>query len=796
MCNSDRNSFKNENYWQSIADDVLNHIPVIPSGEGRYNEWLHICMTAKCAGYTIEDVQKWSAENDTPDDAKWNSFPDSMTEYEARKELVSIAHKHGYSLPKITVNQTDYRERKKDTAVKIPHFTDATPKAQINWLSCDEIQAAARAKNLLSIMFQDKSICVCKGRFDIKSKKYIPDTAKIQFVKVADMTPDILSSYYNNKSGMYYQLNTVDDTKFLEYRKDKPYGSVKKEHISSYQYYYLESDLDTDTAPTQTDIDAFIEKQKNIIECLDLPWIAIVHSGNKSLHIVVRLDADSEKQFAERIKNIHSYCIGNGYNIDRAVKDCQRFGRFPYSGRGDKHQYIMAINDNPVSYQEWESRHPADLDNDTHGTPAQNTVDIFTSDGKKIDDGKFLVYLESIGYRSCEGENGEIMQVVIDGKFIERQKMSVIIADVSAKIKSELTSDQYSIFVKFAKNIKQNYLAMLQKIPLNVHQDTADEVYFYFKNGALKITANDTALIPYADIENYIWKDTLKSLSHDWQAGSSQGDWQTFCRDIMGDLHSDGTLKENPEKLKVLQSSIGYLLSRYKSRDNAKAILFTDRKADNSESTGGTGKSLLIRAIGELRAIGETDCRSPSVNSRFAWANYKAGQSIYCLQDIRKDFDCEDVYCKITDDFEVEKKCIDKYSVPFESSPKIVITSNFIPKGMMQVSTTRRIKILELENLFRGEEYTPINRYGHPFFYGWNNNKFAGEWDAFYNYMVECVQIYLREGLLTFTSEDLERKKILNSIPESIQAFYELWSGGHSMTGQEKYHIKELWNKY
>lgn len=64
------------------------------------------------------------------------------------------------------------------------------------------------------------------------------------------------------------------------------------------------------------------EKKNAVIKELELPVACLVHSGGKSLHAVVRVDAAeymgvSEKTIRRKIKESKKYIVGDGFVKER-----------------------------------------------------------------------------------------------------------------------------------------------------------------------------------------------------------------------------------------------------------------------------------------------------------------------------------------------------------------------------------------------------------------------------------------------------------------------------------------------
>ena len=54
-------------------------------------------------------------------------------------------------------------------------------------------------------------------------------------------------------------------------------------------------------------------------------------------------------------------------------------------------------------------------------------------------------------------------------------------------------------------------------------------------------------------------------------------------------------------------------------------------------------------------------------------------------------------------------------------------------------------------------DYEPIMEFGHNFFEDWDKE----EWNRFDNFMLECLMLYLEEGLVPYKKINLVKKKIV-----------------------------------
>lgn len=117
---------------------------------------------------------------------------------------------------------------------------------------------------------------------------------------------------------------------------------VSNTNVKEYRYALVESD---NIAP---------EKQLALIRELHLPCAAIVDSGNKSIHAIVKIDAGEDYQeYQRRVDFLYKTCTENGLTVDTQNKNASRLSRMPGVMRGKRKQWLIATNEGCASWGEW-----------------------------------------------------------------------------------------------------------------------------------------------------------------------------------------------------------------------------------------------------------------------------------------------------------------------------------------------------------------------------------------------------------------------------------------------------------
>ena len=313
-----------------------------------------------------------------------------------------------------------------------------------------------------------------------------------------------------------------------------------------------------------------------------------------------------------------------------------------------------------------------------------------------------------------------------------------------------------------AENLKffnEKYLNYLSPIHLRMIKDTKDTSYIPYKNGVLKVTKDSKKLIDYIDIDYYIWENQI--IPREWQeVDDYKNDFQNFVSKVTND---------DQQRTKALESTIGYLLHGYKDKSHQKAIIFNDQEIDDNPN-GGSGKSLMVTALSLFRSVIKIDGKHFNpLKSDFVYQRVNLDTQILAFDDVKRNFDFEYLFPLITEGITVNRKNKDEIFIPFESSPKIVITTNYVISGAGESHDRRRHEI-EFYQFFN-KRNSPLKVYGRLLFDHWKDD----DWVKFDNYMVANIQIFLNEGLMASPSINVETKRFISS---TCKEFFDFMSEG------------------
>lgn len=296
------------------------------------------------------------------------------------------------------------------------------------------------------------------------------------------------------------------------------------------------------------------------------------------------------------------------------------------------------------------------------------------------------------------------------------------------------------------KYFQSDFLSLIDSADIKIKEDTETECYLYYQNCAVKITNDSFEEIDYLDIDGFVWKDQI--ISRDFiRSDHHNSMYRSFIWFIAG---------KDRDKYNSFKSVIGYLLHTYKKSTDNQAIILNDESISENPD-GRSGKGLFCNAIRHLKKLSKIDGKQFDFNKSFPYQSVSTDCQVLVFDDIKKNFAFENLFSLITEGITIEYKGQDAIHIPVESSPKIVITTNYTVKGNGGSFEARKFE-LELSNYFN-VNHTPEDEFGKRLFDNWNEK----DWSEFDNYMINCLQYYLTNGLKKHEYKNLEVRKFINN---------------------------------
>ncbi|MBW6501244.1 MAG: hypothetical protein K0B05_07610 [Bacteroidales bacterium] len=416
-----------------------------------------------------------------------------------------------------------------------------------------------------------------------------------------------------------------------------------------------------------------------------------------------------------------------------------------------------------------------------------------TSGSYKIDTESLLKFLNNRGYYVYWPYGAKtIILIKIDNKIVKEVTAKEIRRfcwdyieneyhfsdpDERKQVKAEFYKSQYPV--------SKNNLELLPVLDLAECKDTKDKSYLFFNDCALEVTKDSIQMKNYADIEGIVFQSdicniNIRSLFTRDQVRiesiKPEGEFHEFIKDLCrNDLKN-----VNSNSYESLVTIIGYLIHRYKDPGNTFAVIFMDTYKDGTPN-GGTGKGVLTKGLAKVRKTAFQNGKCFRSSDKFALSNVQYGTRLLRIDDVPRDFDFEKIFPLITEDAVIERKHENKFVIPFEISPKVMITTNFVVEGKGDSHNRRKIEFI-LSKVFH-PEYTPENKFGHLLYDEWDET----EWLKFYMVIAYGIQEYLKKGIVKPKFNVAERKLKMEATPEFIEFVNNSVNPGEKMSKNRLY---------
>lgn len=382
----------------------------------------------------------------------------------------------------------------------------------------------------------------------------------------------------------------------------------------------------------------------------------------------------------------------------------------------------------------------------------------------KIDRLNFINFLEFLKIGRMRTINGYAFILNSDNKIREINKVEIKDRVVSyiKKLPEEIgeitKSELLSALMNYSNIIFCDHnLEFIDYVEIEIKKDTQETAWRYYRNCIVEITKNGVKTINYQEFEGQIWQNQVIDREYKQEENFKDCEFYKFIGNISNN---------NRERIESFISILGYLLHGYKNQAETRAVIFMDEiLSEDGEANGRTGKSLVGKALKHAVNITRLDGRNFKFNKNFALQSVNYDTQVVNFDDVDSDFDFERLLSMITDDMTIEKKNRDEFIIPFDESPKFLISTNYVIKGSGASFEGRRIEF-EFSNHYNLAN-TPEMEFGHLFFSGWDSE----EWNRFDNFLAYCIGEYLKFGLLTYNQIHVDEKRFLSETSPEFKIF-------------------------
>lgn len=304
-----------------------------------YQEWVNVGMALKEDGYTASDWDTWSQRDSKRYHAnecfkKWDTFRGTSQPVTAGT-IVQMAKDHGWS-PDRGGHELEWDD--------IIGARDELVVIDKNWVEGKEVAApddwkpVGQLVKYLEILFEaSENVGYVTDTWE-KDGKYLPtkgcwDRTAGELIQQLNQSKGDIGSVLGDckpEAGAWIRFNPLDGQ------------GCKNENVTDFRYALVESDT------------MEIDKQNAIIRELELPVACLVHSGKKSLHAIVKVEAGNYDEYRKRVDYLYTVCHKNGLKIDNQNRNPSRLSRMPGIMRNGQKQFMVDTHIGKESWKEWQ----------------------------------------------------------------------------------------------------------------------------------------------------------------------------------------------------------------------------------------------------------------------------------------------------------------------------------------------------------------------------------------------------------------------------------------------------------
>lgn len=328
--------------------DLRELLEYIDPAQCSYEEWLNVGLALHQEGYPMFIWEEWSADDgerfhEGECAAKWESFGRYTGKLVTGATITQMAKENGW---------ISKRKLESNEALSFDSMVLATTPEQYqvvdkNWIEESDVhipksypleQRKRDILTYLTTLFEpEEYVGYVVNTFALPDGKQSPTMGNYsrtvqQIIDGINGTTQLENVFgsFNKEMGAWIRFNPIDGK------------GVKNDNVTAFRYMLLESD------------NMSLGKQKAILEQLELPIAAMVFSGGKSIHAIVKVDAYSYEEYRKRVDFIYSIAQKNGFKPDKKNRNPSRLSRMPGVMRDGKPQFLMATNIGKENYKEWE----------------------------------------------------------------------------------------------------------------------------------------------------------------------------------------------------------------------------------------------------------------------------------------------------------------------------------------------------------------------------------------------------------------------------------------------------------
>ncbi|HEM9585174.1 TPA: AAA family ATPase [Streptococcus agalactiae] len=331
-----------------MAENDFNLLPLldyINPASVDYQTWVQVGMALKHEGYTAMDWDLWSQADTRYKKgecfAKWDSFQGNGLGTVTGATITQLAKENGWE-PEYKYSDDAHELGWDDTIDRDYKIVDKNwieareIKEPSNWSPVQElityIDTLFESTDKVGYVTETYPIETDKGEIIYKPTKGAYDRTAGQLIQELQKPGNDIGAVFGDfkeEAGAWIRFNPLDGQ------------GVKNDNVTDFRYALVESD------------NMELGKQYALYKELELPIATLVHSGKKSLHAIVKVDARDYQEYRKRVDYIYQICKKNGLDIDTQNRNPSRLSRMPGVTRNGHKQFLIDTNIGKTNYEEW-----------------------------------------------------------------------------------------------------------------------------------------------------------------------------------------------------------------------------------------------------------------------------------------------------------------------------------------------------------------------------------------------------------------------------------------------------------
>lgn len=329
--------------------DLIPLLEFIPPASLDYSEWVSVGMALKHEGYGFETWDLWSQAdsryNAREMEAKWNSLGHNGGTPVTGAFITMKAKEGGWQPIQYrgdgmgTFGWDDEISYERGYKIVDNSWVEGQEihEPGSNWNPVEQL------KTYIQTLFNnDDYVGYVMNSWKREDGKYSVSGTGIYTKTAEEILNDI--EKYKDKKDLGWVIGDSDPEAGAWIRFNPLDGKgVKNDNVTAFKYALVESD------------NLSIDKQNAIMRELELPIAALVYSGSKSIHAIVKVDAQNYSEYQKRVEYLYKICNKNGLQVDSQNKNPSRLSRMPGIIRGEHKQFLIDTNIGKADWEEWQT---------------------------------------------------------------------------------------------------------------------------------------------------------------------------------------------------------------------------------------------------------------------------------------------------------------------------------------------------------------------------------------------------------------------------------------------------------